>query len=108
MNVPLSFCFRVVQRDPICGLCEMLNSNLPTKTYKDIGTWFVHNGKCQKGIDMPWMIASLADEIEEKADKRVQRALQRDKIQQLNSHLTDGAVEIEGKSLEHVCVTIDH
>ena len=46
---------------------------------------------------MPWMIASLADEIEEKADKRVQRALQRDKIQQLNSHQTDGVVEIEGK-----------
>ena len=64
--------FRVVQRDPICGLCEMLNSNLPPKSYKDMATWFTKGSQCQKGIDMPWMIASLADEIEEKADKRVQ------------------------------------
>ena len=74
----------------------MLNSNLPSKTYKDIVSWFVHKSQCQKGIDMPWMIASLADEIEEKADKRVQRALQSDKIHQLNSHLADGTVQIEG------------
>jgi hypothetical protein len=50
----------------------MLNSNLPSKSYKDILAWFVRSSQCQKGIDMPWMIASLADEIEEKADKRVQ------------------------------------
>ena len=30
----------------------------------------------QKGIDMPWMIASLADEIEEKANTRVQVLLE--------------------------------
>lgn len=63
---------RIVERDPICGLCEMLNSNLPTKSYKDIDSWFVKSSYCQKGIDMPWMIASLADEIEEKAERRVQ------------------------------------
>ena len=50
----------------------MLNSNLPPKSYKDVASWFVKSSQCQKGIDMPWMIASLADEIEEKADKRVQ------------------------------------
>jgi len=61
--------FRVVQKDPICGLCEMVNSNLPAKSYKDFVSWFVKRSECQKGIDMPWMIASLADEIEEKADK---------------------------------------
>ncbi len=46
---------------------------------------------------MPWMIASLADEIEEKADKMVQKSLQEDKIRQLNSHLADGSVQMEGK-----------
>ncbi len=35
-------------------------------------SWFVKSSYCQKGIDMPWMIASLADEIEEKAERRVQ------------------------------------
>ncbi len=75
----------------------MINSNLPAKSYKDFVSWFVKRSECQKGIDMPWMIASLADEIEEKADKMVQKSLQDDKIRQLNSHLADGTVQMEGK-----------
>jgi len=35
---------------------------------------FISNlrGYCQKTIDMVWMIASLGDEIEEKAERHVQ------------------------------------
>jgi hypothetical protein len=29
------------------------------KKFYNLDTWFVRSSQCQKGIDMPWMIASL-------------------------------------------------
>ena len=57
-------------------MCEMLNSDMPPKTYESMMDWWVEGSDCQKGPDMPWMIQSLADEIEESSAHEKQREVE--------------------------------
>jgi hypothetical protein len=45
----------VVRRDPICGLCEMLNSNLPAKTIRNLTAWAMDGSQCQEADKIDWL-----------------------------------------------------
>lgn len=57
--------WKVDWRSPICGLCEKLHSGDYSTSIVDLDQVAQQSG-CKIGIDAPWMMQSLADEIEER------------------------------------------
>lgn len=91
--------WRVDHRPPLCRLCEMLNSNMPSKSYVDFANWYSDKAECKKGMDMPWMIASLADELEDNTKKDEQLVKKKEKqeeelVQELQDELHDLTLEM--------------
>ena len=43
------------RRDPICSLCEMLNSNLEHKWIQDLTLWAEDGSQCDYTGDLDWV-----------------------------------------------------
>lgn len=65
--------WRVDYRAPICKLCELLHEQVTT-TSVDL-EYIANTAGCRSGQEYPWMIQSMADEIEERNKEAEEKLL---------------------------------